>query len=45
MQPDMKKRKFIKEENLQIIKEVTEQGVNATLRNMGFIRLHITVGK
>ncbi|MDK2841769.1 MAG: putative transposase [Anaerophaga sp.] len=35
MQPDMKKRKFTKEEKLQIIKEATEQGVNVTLEKHG----------
>ncbi len=31
----MKKRKFTKEQKLQIIKEATEQGVNATLEKHG----------
>ncbi len=35
MQTDMKKRKFTKEQKLQIIKEATEQGVNTTLEKHG----------
>ncbi|ALO13817.1 Transposase [Salinivirga cyanobacteriivorans] len=35
MHTDMKKRKFTKEEKLQIIKEATEQGVNVTLEKHG----------
>jgi len=35
MQSDMKKRKFTKEEKLQIIKEASEQGVNLTLEKYG----------
>jgi putative transposase len=35
MQSDMKKRKFTKEEKLQIIKEASEQGVNITLVKYG----------
>lgn len=35
MQPDMKKRKFSKEDKLQIIKEASEQGVTVTLEKHG----------
>ncbi|MFO7880522.1 MAG: transposase [Bacteroidales bacterium] len=35
MQTDMKKRKFTKEQKLQIIKEASEQGVNTTLEKHG----------
>ena len=35
MQPDMKKRKFTKEDKLQIIKEASEQGVKVTLEKHG----------
>ena len=35
MQPIMEKRKFSKEDKLRIIKEASEQGVNATLEKYG----------
>ena len=35
MHTDMKKRKFTKEDKIQIIKEAAKQGVNATLEKQG----------